>query len=90
MTSRDTQKSKRRAFRIPPVLLPVPQSVHANAKRLGKLLLRQSDKPAESRNIARLQLTTDDALTLAAHHAASELLLCEFGEVSHVISSLKR
>ena len=49
---RDSQQCKPRTIGDHTPLLPVAKSVNADAQRLGKLLLRETDELAERRHVA--------------------------------------
>ncbi len=63
MTSRDSQQRKRWSVRVPPTLLPVSKSMHADPHGLGELCLRQSDEsPKRGHICSRLKPAEHQAL----------------------------
>jgi hypothetical protein len=83
MARRNPQERKCSSFRLPAILLPIAKRVHADAEGLGELTLRQANEPTQRSHIARLKLSTHDALALAATKGSREVGSAEFRDAFH-------
>jgi hypothetical protein len=88
MARGNPQEREGSALRLSAILLQVAKRVHANAERLGELRLRQPNEPTQRRHIARLKLSANDALTLAATKGPLEIGSAEFRDAFHDRSSM--
>jgi hypothetical protein len=77
VSSGDSEQRKRWTFRVTPTLLPVPQSVDADAKCIGERPLGHPQEAPQRHNIVTaLKLTTSDALAQLVRNRAVEIALC--------------
>jgi len=90
MTGSDPEKRNRRALRQATALLPIAESVNADAHRLCEASLREPDEPAKRSDVfTRLELPSHQTSSDSRRDCPGELLGGELGNVSHRLSSTK-
>jgi hypothetical protein len=75
MARRNAHQRQCRPFRLPAILFPVAQSVHADPERVRELSLRKPDEPTQRRHVSRLKLPANDPLTLTTTEGSGEVRL---------------
>src|SRR5690606_31781403 len=79
----DSQQCQSWTLRSAPSLLPISESVNADAHRLGELRLRQANSAPECRNVlARFELALNEALAQTGRDSRFEVSV---GKLSKVI-----
>ncbi len=72
-------------FRTSTVLLPIPESMHADPDRFGKLSLRKADELAQCNDVRPVfQLTLHETPADSCGNGSGKCFFGEFGDVSHV------
>jgi hypothetical protein len=84
----DAQECERSPFRPPAILFPIPQGVHTNSERFGKLSLRKPDESTKRSDVPWLKLATHDALTLTMAESSPEIALSKLRKFLHASFSM--
>src|SRR5262245_43943863 len=88
MPGRDSQQRQSRPIRRAPVLLPVPQRVHADSHGPSARLLSESHEAPERNDVASLDRSIHDAFALATLEGARKVVCGQFSGLAHGCSPM--